>query len=198
MPGQTNAERTVRCPVEGCGAEKLSRGINLHIRQSKGDGHGPQGEIPEGIDFDNLQTVGTREVSMDYPETRKTEKIGRLCPYCKEGFQGKEGVMIHLGRSAGKGPHPEDPKKNVDSENLSIASIDADRTRAENITHSKQNETGVEKIEKSAATPSKNQRQEHEGDVHLKQEVRNLIEEFRNEGKDEAADRLEEVLSSSE
>jgi len=33
-----NEERTVICPVEGCDAEKLARGMHLHVLHSKGDG----------------------------------------------------------------------------------------------------------------------------------------------------------------
>jgi len=102
-----NDERTVRCPVEGCDAEPPARGIDLHIRRSSGDGHGPQGEIPDHIDLDNLEAVGEREVQMDYPEERETEDIYRLCPYCSMPYSGENGVLIHLGQMAGRKNHPE-------------------------------------------------------------------------------------------
>jgi len=82
MTNHPNDERTVRCPVDGCDAEKLARGIHLHVRQSSGDGHGPQGEVPDSINFENLDTVGEQTVEMDYPEERNNEKEARLCPYC--------------------------------------------------------------------------------------------------------------------
>jgi hypothetical protein len=39
----------------------------LHVYNSVGRGHGRHGKIPENIDFDNLETVGSGEVSIDYP-----------------------------------------------------------------------------------------------------------------------------------
>lgn len=101
-----NDERTVRCPV--CGAEKLARGIHLHIRQSVGDGHGPQGDVPEHLDLKNLETVGEKEVEMNYPAERNSEQVARLCPYCSSPYKGKNGVLIHLGQVAGRNNHPED------------------------------------------------------------------------------------------
>lgn len=106
-----NKERTVRCPVEGCDAEKLARGIHLHIRQSSGNGHGPTGEVPDHIDLDNLETVGSREVEMNYPSERETQDAARLCPYCSKVFKGKRGVLIHLGQKAGQKNHPVETDK---------------------------------------------------------------------------------------
>jgi len=97
----------VRCPVEGCDATPLARGVNLHVNRSSGDGHGPRGEVPPDISFENLETVGAREVEMDYPDERDNEKHARLCPYCNQTFAGEQGVMIHLGQTAGRKNHPE-------------------------------------------------------------------------------------------
>ncbi|KAB7517090.1 hypothetical protein [Halosegnis rubeus] len=107
MTDHSNDERTVRCPVDGCDATPLARGINLHVRQTTGNGHGPQGEIPDSVNFENLDTVGEREVTMDYPEERETEDSARLCPYCSLPFRGANGVLIHLGQVAGRKNHPE-------------------------------------------------------------------------------------------
>jgi len=181
MSDQSNPEKTVKCPVEGCEAEKLARGIYLHIRQSKGDGHGPQGEIPEDLNLDNLEAVGTRDVSMDYPDTRTTENVGRVCPYCEEVFRGKQGVMIHLGRTAGKSPHPENPKERIDSENLSIV-------------HSDEEDNATVQVIKQTAPRSNIRRQEQEKKKSLSEKIERVIDEFRQEEKHEAADRLEQVL----
>lgn len=183
MSERTNPERTVNCPVPGCNAEKLARGIHLHVRQSKGDGHGPQGEIPDEISLKNLETVGSKKVSMDYPETRETEQVGRRCPYCKEVFRGKHGVMIHLGRSTGKGPHPENAKGQVHAEDLTIVHID-------------ENGSIIETVEDPTVMPSTKQRREREKDASLEVQIRGVIEEFQQEGKDAAADRLEDVLDN--
>lgn len=184
MPEETNTERTVKCPVENCGAEKLARGIHLHVRQSKGSGHGPQGEVPDDLDLEDLETVGSQEVSMDYPETRNTERVGRQCLFCEEVFQGKQGVMIHLGRVAGQGPHPEDSKKEIDPEELAIVHLGEERDI-------------VEKIDEPVVLPSTRRRREREREISLEQKIRTVIEEFRQEEKDEAAERLEEVLADT-
>lgn len=184
MPKQTNRETTVTCPVEGCESENLSRGIFLHVRQSKGSGHGPQGEIPDTIDLDNLETTGSREVSMDYPDTRQTEQVGRRCPYCEDVFRGKQGVMIHLGRAAGNGPHPENPKEEIDAENLAVVHVDEDGEV-------------VEEVEGTVMMPSTRRRREREREASLVDQIHTVIDEFRHEGKDDVADRLEDVLADA-
>ena len=105
-------ERTVRCPVEGCEDEVLARGINLHVMRSSGEGHGPKGDVPDHLSFEDLETIGKQDVEMDYPESRDNEKHARLCPYCSQVFLGIQGLMIHLGQTAGRKNHPENPKKN--------------------------------------------------------------------------------------
>jgi len=183
MPEQKNPETTVKCPVEGCEAEKLSRGIYLHVRQSRGKGHGPQGEIPDSIDFDNLETTGSQEVSMDYPETRKTEQVGRLCPYCEEVFRGKQGVMIHLGRMAGRGMHPENPRENHDPEYFDVVHVD---------------ESGsvIETAAGDSVMPSTRKRRQQEAtdETIPEQRVRKYISDLRVRGKHEEAERATEML----
>lgn len=118
-----NAERTVHCPIEGCDETPLARGVHLHVRQSSADGHGSRGEVPSGITFDDLETAGQRNVSLDYPEHRQTEDTARLCPYCKQAFRGKQGVMIHLGQVTGRNGHPDDAQ-DTDASELPIAHVD--------------------------------------------------------------------------
>ena len=119
-----NDERTVHCPVGECDETPLARGVHLHVMRSSGNGHGPQGEVPTGITFDDLETAGSREVSMDYPETRETEKVRRLCPHCRQPFHGKHGVQIHLGQVAGDEHHPKDAKELHDPADYPIAHVD--------------------------------------------------------------------------
>jgi len=64
---KSNHETIARCPVKQCSAERFSRGMALHVYNSVGRGHGRHGKIPENIDFDNLEIVGSGEVSIDYP-----------------------------------------------------------------------------------------------------------------------------------
>lgn len=125
MTNHQNDERTVRCPVEGCDATPLARGINLHINRSSGDGHGPRGEIPDHISLDDLETVGERNVEMDYPEDRDTETHARLCPYCNQTFAGEQGVMIHLGQTAGRKNHPTNPKDRHEPGDFPRVEVDA-------------------------------------------------------------------------
>lgn len=103
-----NEERTVICPVEGCDAEKLARGIHLHVMHSTGEGHGEKGEIPEELDLDDAQDANTQTVTMEYPTERDIKQEARLCPYCCQTFTGSRGVKIHLGQVAGRHNHPED------------------------------------------------------------------------------------------
>jgi len=126
MTDHRNDERTVRCPVEGCDATPLARGINLHINRSSGDGHGPRGEVPDDISLDDLETVGEREVKMDYPDERDTENHARLCPYCSQTFVGIQGLMIHLGQTAGRKNHPANPKDRHEPRDFPRVEVDAD------------------------------------------------------------------------
>ena len=131
MTGRTkphrNDERVVKCPVDECDAEVLARGINLHILRSKGNGHGPQGEVPDGISLDHLETVGAREVELNYPEERKVESVARLCPYCGKPFKGKHGVLIHLGQIKGRKNHPHNASKVHQSEDFPIVKLDGNQ-----------------------------------------------------------------------
>jgi hypothetical protein len=126
MTDHRNDERTVRCPVEGCGKEVLARGVHLHVRQSSGDGHGPQGDVPDEISLENLETVGEQKVEMDYPDERDTERHARLCPYCSQTFEGVQGMMIHLGQIAGRNNHPSDPQDRHEPRDFPRVEVDAD------------------------------------------------------------------------
>lgn len=122
----SDGERVVRCPVEGCNAEKLARGIHLHILRSVGDGHGDQGEYPEGVTLDDLEEVGREEVDVDYPDERASESVARICPYCQTPFKGKNGVLIHLGQMAGRKNHPENASEVHESTDFPVVELDAD------------------------------------------------------------------------
>jgi len=120
----SNDERTVRCPVDGCEKEVLARGLHLHVRQSSGGGHGPQGDVPDSVDLDSAETVGERAVDMDYPKERDTENHARLCPYCSQTFAGAQAVMIHLGQKAGRDNHPTDPTDRHEPEDFPGVTVD--------------------------------------------------------------------------
>ena len=121
-----DGERVVRCPVEGCDAEKLARGMHLHILRSSDAAHGDQGEYPGGVDLDNLEEVGRESVDVDYPESRASESVSRRCPYCRQHFSGKNGVLIHLGQMSGRGNHPEGASELHEPEDFAVIQLDED------------------------------------------------------------------------
>jgi hypothetical protein len=121
----SNDERTVRCPVEGCGKEVLARGLHLHVLKSDGGGHGARNEVPDDLDLDAAKDVGEEEVVMDYPEERETEDAARFCPYCNQTFEGLNGLMIHLGQKAGRDNHPVNPKDRHEPGDFPPVEVDA-------------------------------------------------------------------------
>lgn len=179
----TNEERTVKCPVEECDAEPLARGVHLHVMRSSGDGHGPQGEIPTDVSLDDLETVGSREVSMDYPNHRETESVNRLCPYCKRPYAGKHGVWVHLGQVKGRKNHPEEYPDDLDSDDFPIARVDED----DNV---------LEILDEGTLLPSAVERRSDSKmpQAESDERIREYIEDLREEGRNDEADRAEEML----
>jgi len=182
-----NDEKTVRCPVEGCEEELLSRGLHLHVMKTSGDGHGPQNELPEDVDLDEAEEMGSREVEMEYPEERNSEDVARLCPYCERPYRGKHGVMIHLGQVAGRKNHPGDASEQHEPEDFAIVHVD-------------ENENVVETVEEGTTMPSTERRRERESDPDLgslsPEKVKEYIEGLREQGLEEEADRAEQMLLS--
>jgi hypothetical protein len=175
-----NEERTVRCPVEGCEKTTLARGLHLHVMRSGGGGHGESGEIPENIKLEDAETVGTKEVTMDYPEKRDSETVARLCPYCERPFRGKHGVMIHLGQVAGRKNHPEDAPEHHEPEDFDIVHVD-------------ENENVIEVVEEGTSMPSTERRQAGESGLDP-DKVEEYIQSLRDEGREEEAERAEKML----
>ncbi len=175
----SNQETVVECPVEGCTKEGLSRGMHLHVRQSSGDGHGPHGDVPENLDFDNLKVVGEKGVDMDYPDERNEEEVARLCPFCGRAFNGFRGIKIHVGQKAGQGVHPDDAT-DITKDDTPIAHVDDDM----NV---------IEIVDEKEMMPSTKRRIEGDGSIE-QADVLELIEEFEDEGNGEAASRIREKL----
>ena len=169
-------ERTVRCPVEGCDDEVLARGINLHVMRSSGDGHGPKGDVPDHLSFEDLETIGKQDVEMDYPETRDNEKHARLCPYCSQVFLGIQGLTIHLGQTAGRKNHPENPKEKHDPSDFPQVRVDDKGNVLETI----QTKSDEQAERKGAMIPESR--------------VLQLISELAAEGKTDAASRMRGAL----
>lgn len=179
-----NNERTVRCPVEGCDEEVLSRALHLHINRKSGNGHGETGTIPEDINLDDAEEVGTAEVEMEYPESRESEEVQRLCPYCERPFQGKTGVMIHLGALSGKKNHPKDAAERHEMNDFPVVRVD-------------ENQNVIEIVEEGTKLPSTERRQEDStnslADVD-KEEILETIENLREQGLDGEANKIESML----
>lgn len=169
-------ERTVRCPASSCDDEVLARGINLHVMQSSGGGHGPRGEVPEHLSFEDLETVGGRNVEMDYPESRDNEKHARLCPYCSEVFYGIQGLMIHLGQTAGRKNHPENPKERHEPSDFPEVEVD----ERGNVQRAVRTESGVQDGRAGATIP--------------RSRVFQLIAELTADGETDTASRVRRAL----
>ena len=181
MTNHTNDERTVRCPVEGCDATPLARGINLHLRRSSGGGHGPRGEVPDHISTDNLETVGAESVEMDYPEERDTENRARLCPYCNQTFAGEQGIMIHLGQTAGRKNHPANPKDRHEPSDFPRVEVDAKGT--------------IQRVVDTAETTPGDA---SETEAASRERIFRLIADLVAEGEMRAAQRVRRALPASE
>lgn len=178
-----NDETTVKCPAADCDEEVLARGLHLHVRQSVGDGHGTQGEVPSGLNLENAEKVGSREVEMDYPEEREAEEVARLCPYCERPFRGKNGVMIHLGQVKGRKNHPEDAPERHEPDDFPIVTVD-------------ENENVIEIMDEGTTMPSTDQRREREaeGESLDEEAIKEHIQDLRDQGLDNEADRAEKML----
>lgn len=162
----SNDERTVRCPVEGCEKEVLSRGLHLHVLRKNDEGHGPQGDIPPDVNLEDAETVGSRSVSVDYPKNRKTEQVARQCPYCSQVFRGKQGLAIHFGQVVGRKNHPADEDEFPDPEECPAVHLD-------------ENQNIVEVVEEGSANimPSTRQRREKKDSEEIISELREKVDD---------------------
>lgn len=175
-----NDESVVRCPVKGCGYEGVSRGIHLHVMQSSGSGHGPNGDVPQGLDFEDLDVVGEKNVSMNYPDEQNVEDAARLCPFCGRAFNGIRGIKIHVGQKAGQGVHPDDATE-ITKKDCPIAHVDDDM----NV---------IELVEDNAIMPSTKRRIKSDIDSISTDRVHEFIDSLRDGDEDEFADRVENEL----
>lgn len=120
--GQDQGERLVSCPVDDCDAEPLARGVHMHVYHSEGSGHGPKGEVPDDLNFDDLETVGHKNVEVTHTD-EIPDSTARFCPFCGQTAQGNQGVMIHAGQMSGKNNHPEDLTGNYDAQDFPLVEI---------------------------------------------------------------------------
>lgn len=163
----------VTCPIEGCDEETLARGLFMHIYQtndSKNEGHYPRFEIPPDIDEEEIKVTGEKDVEIDYPDHQELENAYYLDTYTGKAYQGKRGLMVHLGQLAGRDNIPEDVTERHDATDFPVVEVDDDG----NITEVLQwPNTDVPSLE-----PYLPWYDSEEGYVP-KKEVRNLIEEIK-------------------
>lgn len=129
MTVRSNNEPVVECPVPGCDKEPLKRGLFMHIFQSddpEGEGHRPRYKLPPDIDPEELKVTGDREVEMDYPDEVDLDDTHYLDTYTGKAYEGKRGLMIHLGQMAGKDNIPKDITERHSGDDFPIVKIDND------------------------------------------------------------------------
>lgn len=175
---QKNSENIVKCPVEDCNYEGLSRGIHLHIRQSSDEKHGPNGEVPDNIDLSNMEVVGKESVDVNYPDKRNVEDVVRLCPFCGRAFNGFHGIKIHLGQKKGQGVHPEDI--DIEKNDCPIAHVDQDM----NV---------VEIVEENSLMPSTKRRIINDDSISIER-IEEFVTQLDEEGNSEMAERIRNEL----
>jgi len=129
MARNDNREDRVSCPVDGCRQEVLARGLYMHIFQtddSQGKGHYSRGRLPPEIDEDEIKITGSEKVDIDYPDTVEIEDTMYLDTYTGKAYQGKRGLMVHLGQMGGKNNIPEDVTDRHDAVDFPIVEVDDD------------------------------------------------------------------------
>lgn len=127
MPTTTNEEDTAECPV--CAKEVPKRGLFMHIFQSDdpdGKDHYPRFEVPPNIDIEDVKVTGKTEVGMQYPDKQNLEEVYYLDTYTGKAYEGKRGLMVHLGQQAGKNNIPDDVTDRHDADDFPIVDIDKD------------------------------------------------------------------------
>lgn len=129
MPVTSNDEDKALCPVKGCDREIVKRGLFMHIFQTEdpeGEGHYPKYDVPPYIDVEEVKITGTKNVDMDYPETQDIGDVHYMDTYTGKAYQGKRGLMVHLGQLAGRENIPEDVTKRHDADDFPIVEVDDD------------------------------------------------------------------------
>lgn len=129
MANRDSKEDTVECPIDGCDTETLARGLFMHIFQTddpEGEGHFPRGEVPSHINEEEIKVTGEEDVDVDYPDTQNLEKANYLDTYTGKAYQGKRGLMVHLGQMSGKDNIPEDVTERHEANDFPIVEVDDD------------------------------------------------------------------------
>jgi hypothetical protein len=96
----------------------------FHTDDPEGEGHYPRYEVPPDFSRDDVEVVGKKEVEMDYPDDQGLDEGQYLDTYTGKAYEGKRGLMIHLGQMAGQHNIPEDIAERHDPEEYSKVETD--------------------------------------------------------------------------
>jgi len=120
-------ENTVKCPV--CGETVSKRGLFMHVwstDDSEGRGHGRDGDVPDGLELNEVEVVGSEEIKMDYPDTQDLGDTEYFDTYTGRSYEGKRGIMVHLGQVKGEHNIPADVTDRFNAEDFPIVETDDD------------------------------------------------------------------------
>ena len=119
-----NEEDQVSCPY--CDATVASRGLYQHVWRSGDSDHGGHKELPDTWEQDRqeVETVGTRSITLNVPTHKKFDHERLLCKYCGEDFKGTHGLSVHLARVSDS-QHPEDADVQKSSLRVPVGPDDA-------------------------------------------------------------------------
>jgi hypothetical protein len=76
--------------------------------------------------MEDLKVTGETTVDMDFPEEVDLEEKYYLDTYTGKAYQGRRGLMIHLGQSAGKHNIPDNVTDRHDADDFPIVDVDDD------------------------------------------------------------------------
>jgi hypothetical protein len=190
MPSNRNKENQVKCPVEGCDAEPMKRGLYLHIFQTddpEGEGHGPRHTFPDWIDLDEITVTREKDVTINYPDTQNLDTDTKyLDTYTGKVYNGKRGLMIHFGQIAGKNNIPENITEIHSPDDFPIVEVDDNGNITKVIKEPKNNVPPIEPY-----LPWTH----NEMDGYIpKHRVRAFVEDLREDGWEEIAMEVEHEL----
>ena len=129
MPTVENEENKVECPIDGCDATTAARGLHMHVYHTddpEGEGHYPRYEVPPDFEAKKAEVIGEETVEYEYPDHVDIEDTEYLDTYTGKAYQGKRGLMIHLGQMAGKHNIPSNIKDKHEAEDFPIVKTDSD------------------------------------------------------------------------
>lgn len=120
-------EDLVKCPVDGCDEEFVKRGLFMHIwstDDSPGKGHRPRESIPPDLNLEEVDITGKTTIKNSYPDTVELDNAEYFDTYTGKTYQGKRGLMVHLGQLAGENNIPEDVTERFEADDFPVVETD--------------------------------------------------------------------------